>query len=91
MIIETPPKWSYSTLDHELANDTLVKIFCSSVNSLGDQVPSIDMLLTHTPFTFLSSDNALLFELSSFSFLFRFFPPFSPPYWPFFISSRTQR
>lgn len=44
---------------HQLADDSLVEILRPGVNALRNQVTSIDMFLSHTPFPFLETSSTL--------------------------------
>lgn len=57
---------------HELSNDGLVEVLRAGVDTLRDQITSIDMLLLHTPFPFLNSGDPFLLQATSLSFLLRF-------------------
>lgn len=59
-------------LYHELPNDGLVEVLRAGIDTLRDQIASIDMLLLHAPFPFLDSGDSFLLQATSLTFLLRF-------------------
>lgn len=69
-VVEPFPKRGKHPLNHELANNALVEILHPNIHALSDEVASVNMLFSHTPFTFLYPCDSFFLELTSLPLLF---------------------
>jgi hypothetical protein len=72
MIIETFPKRSQPSFNHQLSHHCFVEVLRTGICSNSDEKPSIDVLFPHTPLSFLQPRLPFLFRLPRLSLLFCF-------------------
>jgi hypothetical protein len=61
-------RYKYAYL--ELPDDGFVKVFDSDIDTLSNEISTVDVLFFHTPFSFLEPCHPLLLQFSGFTFHF---------------------